>query len=684
MIASLSLAGYLFAEEEAPTNASPRSVTNKNTKVLPPVLVTEKLEGGNRVDDTVSKMPVSLHQTARSVQVVDAVRMSEQNMTHINSALAFVPGLFQNASDGARESYHFYARGFRQLPDNLRVDGFPGIIAGGDIGPNTFGVDKVVFLKGPAGLLYGAASAPGALVNILMKKPQAQSRTVVDFSTGGYFGNQVNPFERPSYALNLDSTGALNKEKSVLYRGLLSVSSPNSYTRDVIDRNYQGSASMTFRLDPEARFVLTPTFQIQQLYRPAGRGLVVSPKTSQSLADGLTEINASNLSPLSVNLAAGGRLDFQVITGADLKLKPFDFLTFTAAYRYIGYNSDINWFLPNGTVTNSAAAPEVWTLNRVQTHSLLERFNHGADFNALLEIKPADFWKNLFQTGVNLLNQGTTRNAAAPANTVSNNRVNVFTGATTTPLVFSEAPLADGVLQNNFFWNAYAQSQTSLFRDVVILTLGLGYGEQTFKENYDKTTNAKRVNQTAFEATRRGQITPSASVLFGIVPQWAVYASYSYSYLPQDGSVEDVNGVTGNFKPTSGANYEAGTKLDFQSSNHALSATLSVFYMTRDNVLLAQPSSLTNANGRSYSVQYEGGRISRGVELSVEARPIADWRIALGGAWIDARYRGNEATNAVADAPAEKTPAWSLNAWSRYDFRKGPLKGLGFSAAVIW
>ena len=155
------------------------------------------------------RLPSTSHQTPRSLSVIDSNQMRAQNFKSVNDALAYMPGVAINSNRTG--GYHFYARGYRMLPDDTRVDGFAGINAGGRFSASLFGIEQMVMLRGPAGLLYGSAGSPGGLVNLVTKKPKATRETRIDLRSAGYSGGGVGLAERTSGGIDLDSTGPLTR-----------------------------------------------------------------------------------------------------------------------------------------------------------------------------------------------------------------------------------------------------------------------------------------------------------------------------------------------------------------------------------------------------------------------------------------------------------------------------------------
>jgi iron complex outermembrane receptor protein len=90
-------------------------------------------------------------------------------------------------------------RGFSQdssFGDGLRGDPFQTFSV-----PQLFTIDRVEFLKGPAGMLYGAGS-PGGTINYVTKKPSDRFSANVRGIVGG----------RSRYGGSADVTGPLDKQ----------------------------------------------------------------------------------------------------------------------------------------------------------------------------------------------------------------------------------------------------------------------------------------------------------------------------------------------------------------------------------------------------------------------------------------------------------------------------------------
>lgn len=633
--------------------------------------VTIVLDSAEAAVESTLKLPVSIRETPRSISVIGAERIREQNFRQVSDFLTYVPGTTPNSYRNG--SYHFYSRGYRMLPDDTRLDGFSGINVGsGGFGASMFGIEEAVVLRGPASLVYGQTSAPGGFINLVSKKPQAQRFTRIDLRGGGYGGNGVSPGERPSFGIDLDTTGAFMKNERVLYRALFTLENMNYFTADTLDRNRYANASVSFKLDEAGRYVLTPGFQYTRYNRPYGGGIVVSPTTSLRTNDGINSpINENDLSPLDVNLFGGRRIEKTGWAGIDFRGVVSEKIRVNAAYRYVSFDTDINSFTPQ--VSTAAQINQLInqnTVSRIQAKSLTERKYNNFNADASYEWLNNGWWKNTTQIGFYeriLDSRATAPQGAIPA---AQSPINIYTGQISSPLVDNFPQIAFGAWTKDVVWNGFVQNRTSLDNGRWNFTLGLNYGQ----------------NKPAAGAVRKSDLMPNAAVVFNAAPQLTLYASYSTSFNPIDPDLEDAQGNRGAFAPTLGKNYEVGAKYDL--FNRRVSMTLALFQNQIDNALVQSDVGIVNPLGNRFYTP-AGTRRARGAEMTGEFQVRQDLRISAGVSYLDAIYKGFPSIAAVSSSPipnsrAEKSPRWSYNIYSRYDRAEGFLKGFGAGLGLFW
>lgn len=664
--------GFADTEREIVLDGTSRNAELTLTAGAVNESVTIVMDSAEAAAESTLKLPVSIHETPRSLSVVGAERISEQNFRQVPDIINFVPGMTQNSYRNG--SYHFYSRGYRMGPEDTRLDGFSGInVGGGGFGASTFGVEEVVFLRGPASLIYGQTGSPGGLINLVSKRPQEIRFTRIDLRGAGYGGNGVSFGERPSFGVDIDSTGSITNNGRILYRGLFTLENMNYFTRDTLDRNRYANGSLSFKLDEDGRYVLTPSLQFTRYYRPYGGGIIASPSSSLSANDGSSEINENDLSPLDVNLFGGRRIEETAWAGLDFRGVVSEKIRVNAAYRYISFDTDINSFTPRATsAAQIARLRDEGFIARIQAKSLTQRKYNNINADASYEWLSNGWLRNTTQVGFysRILDSRSTTPLGPPP--PAGSLINVYTGEMLSPLVDNYPGIGFGAWGRDSVWNTFVQNRTSLDNGRWNITLGFNYGQ----------------NDPASGAVRKSGVIPNASIVFNATPELAVYGSYSTSFNPVDPNLQDKNGIRGTFDPTIGKNYEIGAKYDLL--DRRLGLTVALFQNQIENALVQSDTFL---NGERFFIP-SGTRKAKGAEATGEFQVRQDLRVTAGVSYTQAVYQGFPSGLTSAGLPpqnapipnswAEKTPRWSYNFYTRYDRREGYLKGFGAGFGLSW
>ncbi|MCS6954490.1 MAG: TonB-dependent receptor [Bryobacteraceae bacterium] len=620
--------------------------------------------------ESVERIPGSLLETPRSVSVVDANDLRERNFRNVHELLAFVPGMAPNSLRAG--GYHFYARGFRMLPEDTRVDGATGINMGGGFSAPTFGIEQVVLLKGPAGLLYGPASSPGGMINLITKKPQPVRSTQLDFRGAAIPGQGLSFGDRLSGMFDLDSTGAVTRDARLQYRTLFTAENQRYFTSNVLDRNRYARGSLLYRLDRNGLFSVMPLFQYGSMIRPAGGGIVISPSTSLSANDGLTgPIATHDLSPHRVNLSAGQQRYYTSQAGFDFRAVPSAAWTANFNYRWLRNDRHINQWAPAvSTAQQISLLVQQNEVLRQQSKSDNRNRHHVFDFNTGYEWRGKG-WRTLNQVGAFTRVVGVANTSLAGTAPAAAWPLHFYTGAQRLGAPTDVYPrILFGPFTRTTTWNGFWQNRTWLLDDRLVLSLGLGYGQV----------------HPGGQPVRKGDVIPNYAALYRLRSNLAVYYSYSRSFNPVDPTLEDIQGRRNVFDPVRGYNHEAGLKFDLPSRRST--ATISYFNIGIDNALVQSGVNDFNVNGIRY-YQPAGTRRGRGIESSVETRLHHDLFFQAGAAWTNAWYTGAgpssaASTLAIPGSRAERTPRWSWNSRLLYERSEGRLAGWSASLALLY
>ncbi|MFN7976565.1 MAG: TonB-dependent receptor [Vicinamibacterales bacterium] len=633
--------------------------------MLHPASIVEQVQvtaGSASGGETALRMSAVAVDVPRSVTVLGSDRLREQQARSVSEALAYVPGMAVNSYRTG--SYHFYSRGYRMGPEDTRVDGVVGLNAGGRYGGSMFGIEEVVFLRGPAGILYGSSGAPGGLVNLVSKQPTPTPMTTVDLRSSTYAGQGIAASDRVSMAVDIDSTGPLAGSRRLQYRAMATGERMRYFTSGVDDDNRYAAALLRANLGRDGLHVLTPAVTWMRFDRPHGGGLVVSPSTSLSTNDGRRgPINTADLTPLSVNHASGGGVDGVLQAGTEARGVLAGRTQYTASYRFIANDTDVDQFVPQVDVGLLQSA---FVLPRVQSKSRTERRYHNVDARLDRDLVTRDAWRTRLQIGVTGRRASTRGTVALGSVPGAQSPVDIYTGTAASPLQDTYPATAFQSWTDASYWTAYTQSQTSLGGGRVVVTAGVGYGEN---------------RPAAGQPVRRSDVMPNAAVVVKPREHVSLYASYATSYTPSDPAAETVGGERGTFDPATGRNLEAGVKGDYRRVTWAAA----VFHNDVSNALVQSGANDLNPNGSRYYVA-AGTRRSRGAELTLEAAPLPLLQVTASLAYLDAIYTGEgpaSATLAIPGSRAEKSPRWAWNAWTRYARQEGRLAGLSGALGVV-
>lgn len=192
-------------------------VTANGTTVLPTVVIEGKATGADAdgVDGYVpetaeigSKSATPVQKIPQSVSVIPREMIDDQGAQDVSEALRYSAGVFTQPYGPDSDTNWFFMRGFDATQTGSYLDGLQLFAYGfGAFYVDSFTLDRIDVLRGPASVLYGGSN-PGGIVNYVSKKPTGERLryTEVGINDAGtaYFGfdigDQIN--ENFDYRVN--------------------------------------------------------------------------------------------------------------------------------------------------------------------------------------------------------------------------------------------------------------------------------------------------------------------------------------------------------------------------------------------------------------------------------------------------------------------------------------------------
>ncbi|KAG1248189.1 hypothetical protein G6F65_019754 [Rhizopus arrhizus] len=134
---------------------------------------------------TIGKTEQALKDIPQSVTVVTRKRLDDQNLSTISEVLENTTGVtISEVADGGR---NFYSRGFKIT--NIQYDGVPlsrsFYAVGNSFTGSTAYLDRVEVFRGAQGLFEGAGQ-PGGSVNLVRKRPTAETQVLMEARAGSW------------------------------------------------------------------------------------------------------------------------------------------------------------------------------------------------------------------------------------------------------------------------------------------------------------------------------------------------------------------------------------------------------------------------------------------------------------------------------------------------------------------
>lgn len=603
-------------------------------------IVIESRRSLNLQPVAIGKLPVATMDLPQSFSVVNAATLQNQQAEKLSDAIRNVNGVYLSATRGAAQE-SFSGRGYRMGNDNFFKNG-ARINAG--VFPEMSSLESVEVLKGGAAILFGEV-APGGIINMVTKKPKFDFGGQVSLRTGSY------NFWKPAF----DLYGPLSKK--VAYRINGTFEDADSYRDVVHSRRYYVNPSLLFNLNSKTSLLVQADYLNHEFTPDFGTGSL----NNTIIAD--VPRNTFNGTAWQYNKlrqsTASFELNHKLNKGWNLK----------ASANYQNYYRDYY-----STERIQAKENGDWTrpLNKYLSNensiygqvNLTGKFSTGEIGHTLLAGVDVDYNTSDRTTfdnpktydEFNILDHSkfTARTDIPDASA---------TGKTTTPSTRT---------------GIYIQDLISLSNRIKLLA-GVRWSIQEAARA--KTIDYGKDSVSYGNASSENAFSPRVGLVYKVLANSAVFASYSNSFSPNGGT--DVFGNA--LKPSVIDQYELGVKNDFL--NGRLSVNLTAYQIVNNN--LAQTAQFekdgVTPNNNTALKELVGKTISKGIELDINGRPVKGLDLIAGYSYNDMRYSNTPDTKGsyVEGERLVGTPAHTANGSVFYTF-DGKLKGFKVGAGVYY
>lgn len=585
------------------------------TTTLPTVLVS----GAKSTPPDANRLGVGIQETPQAITTIGSDLMRAQGVDRLEDIMQNVPGITQTAGHSGIFS-NYVSRGFQldnasnYFRDGLRFDRQSQI--------SLQNIEQVEVIRGPASLQYGKL-VPGGLVNFVTKKPMATSKREVTL-----YANQFGQVEG-----GFDATGKLDANGNVLYRLNAEAKKLNSF-RDHVDGN-------AYFVAPAFTFALSDSTVLDVLLEHGRHDTLRDP---------------GQPAPERNNIASVTQLDPSAFHG---EKNATDSVRNTSGALRLNHRLNDVWQLRADYSGSRFDRDMYFTINRPVTGSSVPRLTRAAFTKADSDSVRLETFgefatgalKHKLLAGVDRVERSvdevTTRSTVLTP-------VDLFNPVPTGNAIYSLVPQSTEKARSTDT-GLYVQDQITFGPWSVML----GVRHDRLKENYHEAVFDFRDQHDAT------QTSPSAGLLYRVMPQLSLYASYSRSL---DSNMA-TDGCGRSFDPSRGAQYEAGAK---GAAFGGLLWAVSAFDLTRSNGLSADPRALEgdesafDSDGNACQVQGAKQR-STGVELEASGRLGKQVRLHAAYTRLNARFTddtdplkiGNKLRNA---------PKQSARLWGEYAF----------------
>ncbi|MFY9071663.1 TonB-dependent siderophore receptor [Aliarcobacter butzleri] len=570
--------------------------------VLEPISVNEKslntTEGTGSYTtermNTATKLNLSQRDTPQSVSVMTRQQIEDFGYTTLDDAMQNITGISIDKGYLVGDSGNFSARGFEI--SNIMLDGVPiSTGANGTYNADNDSLDiydRVEVVRGATGLTTGTGT-PSATVNLVRKKPTKETKGNASISYGSY----------DNYRATFDVGGALNEDKTIRARTVITAQDRDMFYDDAEQKNYQFYSVV--EADINDNLMATLGFHYRKVDNTGGYNrlptnadgsfLDISRKTNLSNDfDYWKQTDKTVFSQLEYNFSN----DWKAKLAGNWK-RPEQDIMFSAFSRISGdlYQNTQRYKLDNKQDSYDVSLSGPYSLFG-RNHELML----GADYRKF-ENRNWGGWADYSWT--------TNGPLVDPYNWNSSSVSKPYIDMT-------KWPLHREVTQKG----TYLATRLNL-TDSLNFILG---SRLSWYENENLRTDA------TYKAT--AEVVPYAGIVYDLDDNHSIYTSWTQIFQPQN-SIDKSGNL---LEPITGTNYEAGIKGEYFDG--ALNANIATFLIKQENRAtddLNGPNPCPGTTG-GFCKRASGEVESKGFETEISGAVTDNWQLIAGYTYVKTEY----------------------------------------------
>ena len=595
--------------------------------------------GTTVVTATALKVDTPEVETPRAISTVSAEELETRGVNKYDETFQYRSGVVSQPYGEDNNTDWFFLRGFSAESATYQ-DGLRLFRTGGYFWwmNETFGVERVDLLKGPASILYGEAP-PGGVINAISKRPTSEPQGTLEIEAGNQQHRQVG----------IDVSGPVAERDDMRYRMVGLYRDGEGELNGSEKERYYFAPSLEMDVSDDTTVTFLASVQKDEGVPTTG------------FFPALGTLNDSPFGQIDPETNLGqpdyDRLDQrQVGIGYELEHQINDTWEFQQNARYTHLDLELRNVYPNSFVT----PPRSISRGVIDRDGEYDAFNID---NRLIARTYTDNTENTLLVGagyqelnLNYTNRDSFRTLGDGSTFFANvDTVDLYNpdyAAFTAP--DTGDPTQHDVDRRQF--GIYVQDQLRVADKWVFLE-GARY------DSVDSSDDFSDVTGSSSQGYDDEQLSLTAGAMYlgdnGISP----YLSYSESFTPVAGI--GPNGAS--YEPLEGSQLEAGVKIaPFNVDGYV---TVAVFDVEEDNTLIST----------SAPVQEQAGeRRSQGVEIEGVGYLTDDLQLTAAYTYTDARY---DISDSQQDERVPLVPFHMASAWLDYDMSSS-LPGLSVGAGV--